>query len=93
MSKNYVGDIGVNIDVDCGTDISTATGQVLKVKKPGGAEVEWTASIYNTNYLRHTTVDGDFDEEGEYKLQSYLTLSGWTGLGETASFTIYNKFE
>jgi hypothetical protein len=28
-----------------------------------------------------------------YYLQSSLTISGWTGLGETANFTIYDPYK
>lgn len=92
-NKYYVGDVGTDIIVDCGQDISAATGTKLLVLKPNGAEVEWTATIYNTNYLKYTVQAGDFDQTGEYRLQSYMTLSAWTGRGEVDVFHIEEAFK
>jgi hypothetical protein len=89
--KVYVGDVGTVVDVDCGESLVAATGQVLKVRKPNGTEVSWTASI-STNSLRHTTIAGDFDLVGTYFIQPYLTITGWTGHGKTVSFEVYSRF-
>ena len=91
--KHFVDEVGTVITVDCGCDITGATGTALKVKKPDGTEVSWTATIYDSNYLRYTTVSGDLDQVGVYYVQSYLTIGGWTGRGETAEFIIYDKYE
>ena len=93
MSKYYVGDVGTDIIVDCGVDITGATDTTMKVKKPDGTTVSWTATVYNSNYLKFTTIADSFDQAGVWKLQSSLTLGGWTGLGETAEFTIYDPYE
>lgn len=93
MGKHYIGDIGTIITVDCGTTISGATNTKLKVKKPDGTAEEWATTIDGTDNLKHTTVSGDFDQAGVYYLQSSLTISGWTGLGETANFTIYDPYK
>ena len=90
--KVYVGDVGTIIDVDCGEVLTTATGQSLKVRKPNGAEVVWTATIA-TNSLRHTIIAGDVDIAGTYLIQPYLTLSGWTGRGKTVTLPVYRYFE
>ena len=90
--KIYVGDIGTVIDVDCNETITGATGQKLIVKKPNGTTVEWTATIQGTDTLRHITIANDLDVAGEYLIQPYLTLSGWTGRGKTARFKVYEKF-
>jgi len=91
--KHYINEVDTDIVVDCGCDISAATDTVLKVKKPDGTEVEWAASIYDTNYLKYTAQAGDLSPAGRYLLQSSLVLAGWTGRGETASFIIYEHFK
>lgn len=91
-NKHYIGEVGTDIIVDCGSVITGATGIKLKVKKPDGSTAEWGADIEGTNHLKHTTIASDFNQAGTYYLQSLLTLSGWTGLGETAIFDIYNPF-
>ena len=92
MTNHYVGEIGTEIIVDCGVNITGATPTTLKVKKPDGTEVEWTATIYNSNYLKYTTTSGDFDQSGTYTLQAALTLTGWIGLGDVATFEVYSAF-
>lgn len=89
--KVYIGDVGTVIDVDCGESIVTATGQVLKVRKPNGTEVSWSASI-STNSLRHTAIVGDLDLVGTYMIQPYLTITGWTGHGKTVQFEVFARW-
>jgi hypothetical protein len=93
MSKYYVGDIGTDIIVDCGSAIGGATNLKLKIKKPDGTLVEWSAVIEGTDSLKYTTVSNDFDQCGVYYLQASLNMSGWTGVGETATFTIHSPYE
>lgn len=92
MSKHYINETGTVITVDCGEDITSATNTKLKVQKPDGTKVEWTTTIYDSNYLRYTTQSNDLDQSGEYIVQSSLTLSGWTGLGDSDSFEIYSEY-
>ena len=90
--KHYRGEIGLTIIVDIGQDITTAGSYSLKVRKPGGTEVSWAASIYNTNYLKYVTETDDLDEAGTYYLQSYIEIDQWKGRGETADFDIDDIF-
>ena len=91
--KPYVGDIGTDVIDDCGVEITGATPTVLKVEKPDGTFHDWSATIHQSNYLKHTTVSGDFDQAGIYKVQVSLTLGGWSGLGETDSFQVYAAYD
>jgi hypothetical protein len=90
--KVYIGDVGTIVDVDCGESLIGATGQLLKVRKPNGAEVSWAASI-SANSLKHTAISGDFDLVGTYLIQPYLTITGWTGHGLTVSLEVYGRFK
>ena len=91
--KHYVNEIGTEVVIDCGEDISMSTVHTLLVRKPDGATVEWSASIYQSNFLLYTVVSGDFDQEGEYAIQPYLTLPGWLGRGQTVKFYVYGLFD
>jgi len=95
MSDFYVGDTGVEITLDCGADISTASNVKIKVRKPRGSEVEWAAYKHGSDptKIQYITGVGDFNEPGEYKLQAYLSVGAWTGSGETAHLTVTQKFE
>lgn len=93
MSKLYTGDIGTVITINCGENISSATGTKFKVRKPDGTKAEWIASIHDSNYLQYTTIANDFDQVGIYTLQAHLTISGWTGSGESFDFTIHQAYK
>ena len=93
IQKIYVGDIGTDIIVDCGSDISTATVHELKVKKPDRTIVTWSADILNTKFIKHITVSGDLNQSGTYTIQSHIVIpSVGEWLGESASFVVYTPF-
>ena len=96
MSKHYVDEVGSIIIVNTGIDLSGASTHQLKVKKPDGTTVTWNASVYsvgsNPNYLKYTSVSGDLDQAGEYKVQPYVVLSSWSGCGETSRFNVTPLF-
>lgn len=93
IDKIYVDTVGLKIRVDAGRDITGATPTELHVKKPDGTTATWSATIADSNYLEYTTLAGDLDQSGTYRLQSVFTLSGWTGPGETYEFTIYDNYQ
>ena len=78
--------------MDVGQDITAATGTFLDIKKPDGTTSQKVASIVDTNYLQYTTVAGDIDQAGVYRIQAVLTLGGWSGLGETAELMVYDIY-
>lgn len=88
----YKNEVGLAIILDCGQDVSAATGIKIKVKKPNNTEVEWDANVYNTNYIRYITQTNDLDLAGNYDLQSYMTLGSWTGFGDTARLPVKDYF-
>jgi len=93
MTRSYVGDVGTIVVVNCGCSIVGASNCKLKVRKPGGTLVIWTAVIYQQNYLKYVVQAGDLAQNGTYKLQASLTLGDWAGLGETAAFIIYRAYD
>jgi hypothetical protein len=98
MGRIYQNDVGKELRVQVGTDVSVATLKAYKIKKPGGTEVTWTATEYGTDTthktLTYTTVAGDLDEVGEYLLQAYCEWGATSKhLGETARFVVYPKYE
>ena len=91
--KHYIGEIGTEILVDTGVDISSATDTKIQCKKPDGTIVEWSATITDTTKLTYTTLADDFNQSGKYIIQASLVISGWTGRGETAIFDVDELFE
>ena len=92
-NKMYVGDIGTVITLDTNETISSATTTNIEVRKGDGTITTWTGSLSGTDSVTYTTVDGDFSCSGIYKVQAYVVMVGWSGLGETAEFTVYGAFE
>lgn len=91
-SKYYVGDIGTDIIVNVCSDITGATLVSLKIEKPDGTLADWVGSVYDSNYIKYTVVDGDFDQVGKYALQAYVEIDSWSGRGDTTYFKVSPVF-
>jgi len=100
--KHYVNEVGLNIVLDCGMNISVATVAQIEVAFPNGVKKQWNAAVWtlygNPNYILYTTVANDLIQAGVYRVQAYVQqITGgnvvWQALGETASFTIYERFQ
>jgi hypothetical protein len=101
--KHYINEIGLNILLDCGIDVSSASVTKMEVSLPDGTRKEWAANVWTlygkSNYLLYTTIDSDLVQIGLYKIQAYIKKTDgsgniiWEALGETAMFTIYNRFK
>lgn len=92
MSKVYVGDIGTQIILDCGQDISAATARSIEVRKPDGSVISWPAVASGATAISFTTAVGTLDAKGKWLLQAKVTLGSGTWLGETAALTVYAAF-
>jgi hypothetical protein len=93
MNKIYQGDVGTQIILDCGSDISTATVRKIKARKPSGALVEWNAAASGSNSITYTTQANDIDEAGSWSIQAYIELPGWAGRGETFTFSVLGIYK
>lgn len=91
MSKVYVGDIGTAIELDTGVSLVGATVTQIKVRKPSGAVVTWTATVSGTK-LRYVTLLNDLDQEGVWRMQASMTLPSGKWLGETAELKVYPPY-
>ena len=91
--KYYVGDVGTELIVDTCTDITAATVARLLVEKPDGMEFAWDGAVYETTKVRYVVQSGDFDQVGEYQLQVYLEMPGWSGKGNATTFRVSAAFE
>ena len=89
----YVGDVGTAIIVDVCSDITAATVAALDVTKPDGTQVRWVGSVYETTKIIYYVKSSDFDQAGEYRLQSYIEIPGWSGHGNTTTFKVTELFQ
>jgi len=95
--KIYKGDIGTKIIavIDTSEDISGGT-HTFKVWKPDGTTTTWTATYElsgSDKTIYHTTVSGDLNVAGTYKLQPYIDITTWVGHGNTIKLKVYDNYK
>lgn len=88
MGKIYRGDVGTEILINMQTDLTSATGIVLVVKKPDDTVVNWIPTVQNDEYLKYTVVSGDLNLKGDYTIQANLTIGSWTGSSTICNFSV-----
>lgn len=88
MTAVFVGDIGTEIVLDCGTNVSAATVRSIVARKASGVKVTWTAQADGLNSVKYVTTSGDLDVAGVWKLQAYIEMPGWKGYGEITPLTV-----
>jgi hypothetical protein len=99
----HLNDIGTSFVVtinDCvsGTptalDVSGATTLQLIFKSPSGTSSTKTASL-NTDgtdgKIKYTTVSGDLNETGTWRLQAYVVIGSGTWRSEVDTFKVYEN--
>jgi len=91
--KHYIGEIGTDIILDTGVDISSATVLQVKYQKPDGVTGEWTGTVQDTTKIRYTLSEDDIDVAGRWTFQSYVEVSGGKWHGETAEITFAALFD
>jgi len=95
MGNVYVGNTAT-IEINCGQDMTDATGISLQVQTPYGQLKSWTPTVTTINgkpfWLVYTTVAGDLDEAGDYEIQPKFTLAGFTGSIDTVTLTVLPLF-
>lgn len=84
----YVGDVGTEVVLDCGINVSAATVRKILVTKPDGEKKEWSAVPDGTNGIKYVINDGDLDLPGEYRLQASIEMVGWKGRGKPCVLTV-----
>lgn len=96
--KVYVGDIGTRVVVNTGVSLEALSSATLYVEKPDGStQVEWVSAVIGATSLGqilYTTVDGDLNAKGIYRLYVKLIFdSGKTLHGERTYFRVYTPSE
>jgi len=91
----YKNDIGTTIRVDTGFDLTAATRTDLIVMKPNKNETVWTGapSSAGATLIDYVVGIGDLDFVGDYLLQAYVELPGWSGRGITTTLVVKDYYE
>lgn len=75
-------------------DLSSATSLELIFKSPSGTSVTQTASLYtdgSDGKIYYTSVDGDFDEVGTWRIQCKIGIGGGTFRSDVGTFKVYEN--
>lgn len=81
MITLFLGDVGTEIVLDCGMDVSAATVRQIVARKASGTLVEWDALPEGSNSIKYVTQPDDLNVVGEWQLQAKIEMPGWSGLG------------
>ena len=90
MIELHVGDVGTEIVLDCGTNVSNSTLRETIAKKPDESRVHWTASVADETSIKYVVQAGDLDVAGDWQLQAYVEFPTWKGRGEVATLKVKN---
>lgn len=90
-------DVGVELRIYTGADLSTVSSMVLKVKKPSQTIDSWvpTIALDNSKYAVYITDENDLNEVGVYLISlEIITADGAEITGETSDeLEVFNQFE
>ncbi len=96
-SEIHVGDVGTQLIMtvkDDGVVVDISGASILQVilKKPDGQTYTKTGILYTDGTdgkMYYTSVDGDFNAAGNYKLQGKVVLAGGTYYTSISDFKVY----
>jgi len=96
----HVGDIGTEIRLvvynqdDSLSNLSLSTETLFWITKPNGTVLEVTADLYSDGtdgILTYTTIDGDIDVAGAYKVQAVVSFSSGVYHSSVQTFRVYGN--
>ena len=98
-SQIHVGDVGTQLigtvkDSGAAVDISSASLLQMFIKKPDSTSMTKTASLNSDGTdgkMKYTSVSGDFDQVGVYKIQGKVTIGSATYYSSISSFKVYKN--
>lgn len=96
--KIFVGDIGTifrGTFKEDGTaiDISSATTRQIIFEKPNGIKVTKAATFFTDGIdgiVQYVSVADDMDIGGDWRLQGYIVMTGFTGYSDVVNFKVYD---
>lgn len=96
MGKIYVGQTALKIELETETDLTGATAQLIKYKKPDGSTGSFIASIVDTKggIIEYDVGDtADLNQAGEWTFWAHLTFGTGVVPGEPITIEIFNEGE
>ncbi len=104
MGKHYVGEVGTDLLLDTGIDISGASVAEIRWRDGAGASTgQFTGSLFSsfskitglvgTNFVKYTLARGDLDVAGTWRFQAYIVTAAGTWWGEMVEEPVFNELE
>lgn len=94
----HVGDVGTVLEITIldndtllALDISSATEKEINLKAPDGEKTQHTATFTNDGSdgkIEYTTISGDIDEAGLWRIQGKVILPGGVFYSDIDSFVV-----
>ncbi len=75
-------------------DVSSATTKELTFKSPSGVSATKSAVLFtdgSDGKIKYTTVDGDLDEVGTWRIQAKIGIGGGVFRSDVGSFKVYEN--
>jgi hypothetical protein len=85
--KYFNGQSLLDITLETGYDLSLASTKKICYKSPSGKTGSWDATASGTK-LTYSVQEGDINEPGTWKLQSYIIVSGRDAHGSIVQILI-----
>jgi hypothetical protein len=92
MTKLYVGDVGSEIILETGMDLTGALSLNIIGRRPDFSEFVWTATQHELTHVKHVTALDELNMDGIWTLQSDVEMLNGNWLGESVSLEIFRKF-
>ena len=96
MSKIFINQSKLRLQLTTGVDITGATSLLIKYKDPDGTEGSFTAtsSDDDNGVIYYDFTDGELDTRGVWTFWAYITFSdGRVAPGEVSTIKVYNEGE
>jgi hypothetical protein len=81
----------IDIVLDTGQDLVSATVTNIKYIKPDGTTGTWTGAAYDSTKVKYEVQPGDLDDIGLWTLQAIVTIGGRTGYGDLVKMQVDEK--
>lgn len=96
--KVFVGDIGTAFrgtfkEDGVAIDISSATTKEIIFEPPNGIKATQTATFFTDGtdgVLQYVSIANDIDRGGDWRLQGYIVMAGFTGYSDIVNFKVYD---
>ena len=81
----------IDIILDTGQDLTSATVTNIKYIKPDETTGTWTGAAYDTTKIKYEVQSGDLDDIGLWTLQAVVVIGGRTGYGDKVKMQVDEK--